>query len=202
MNNEPGVTTQSPPKRDPFMEFHYFIPGTACAPNLGLPDAPLLKRHQKRRELSVDVEESEPPTRSQSVPPQLCFMPFSKKAMKAMFADSTSSPERRSKHARAEPTSESSAEEIEYPTVADWLQMLKEVKGAQQQDFFYFNTRFEQEKCLLLSIDTLLELPESFWGPEIGLKFSVGEIAFLRKNLQISVKKVKGSIRKAKKTRY
>ncbi|KIJ28250.1 hypothetical protein M422DRAFT_270482 [Sphaerobolus stellatus SS14] len=103
------------------------------------------------------------------------------------------SPEQPAKHNYAELASKSTVEEE-----IDWLP-----NGAQQQEFSCFKNQFEKEKCLTLTIDMPLELLETFWASETGLKFNIGEIAFLRKNLQTSVKKMECNNRKAtKKLRY
>ncbi|KIJ28110.1 hypothetical protein M422DRAFT_270687, partial [Sphaerobolus stellatus SS14] len=105
VKGEAGVTLNLPPKRDPFMEFHHFIPGATIANTLS-------HRHD-RREIPTAVSELEEvtsnlPHRSQSVPPgygnygyappPVCFMPppmLPKIFYKAMgyIGDYSSSPE-------------------------------------------------------------------------------------------------------------
>ncbi|GJJ09282.1 hypothetical protein Clacol_003504 [Clathrus columnatus] len=95
INNEPGVTLKIPPKKDPFLEFHYFVPGASVSSTLGLPTAPVLKIRQNHQEVpQADTDchaQSLPPVPTYGNPP-LCFMPMSKKIMKMML-DGSLSPE-------------------------------------------------------------------------------------------------------------
>ncbi|GJJ10879.1 hypothetical protein Clacol_005107 [Clathrus columnatus] len=214
INNEPGVTLKIPLKKDPFLEFHYFVPGASVSSTLGLPTAPVLKICQNHQEVpQADTDccmQSLPPVPTYGNPP-LCFMPMLKKIMKMML-DGSSSPEiskrpiesgktrKQIRELESSHSNSESSEDIKYPTVQSWLIELKNTKGSEGYKLKYFHNQFEHEGCLSLSIDALAKLAESYWG-ESGFKFNIGEIAWLKKQLCKSIEKMENKYRKDMKKR-
>ncbi|GJJ11851.1 hypothetical protein Clacol_006089 [Clathrus columnatus] len=149
MKNESGVTLNVPPKRDPFLEFHYFIPGAPVSSTMGLPTAPILRKCQDHQEVEQEMPQANIDCHVQSLPPV----------------------------------------STNYGNPPTWLTSLEEVKRPDEYNFEHFQSGLDHEGCLSITIDTLAELPEPFWG-DLGLKFNIGEIAWLKKNLRKSMEKI------------
>ena len=126
--------------------------------------------------------------------PQVVYLPesFRPHRRRRSNDDGSYSPEYRTKRARkssplSEPTSLQS-----FPTVEDWLASVRTNHGAEKRDFTAMGAKFEAQDYLPMDISDLAALPHDAFGKD-GFNFTLAEVSFLRKWLDIRMEELRPS---------
>ena len=167
-----GVTNQSPPNTVPFADFHHGPPQVP----------PFMKTRKDRREVSLAAPA---PVPIPAPPPQVVYLPAPYPSRRRARADSySSSPENWKQQAP------SSGQDLLLPSVQNWLASLTDKPGAGKRNFPSMSDKLNAEDYLEMDVGDLAALPHEAFG-DPGFKFTLAEVSFVRKWLDITMEELR-----------